>query len=141
MHFDNYFEYQENNVPLLPGAEHPVMRGTGECPVIKIGRIDFLELPDILDPSLDPLDAITITVIVSRRHRYASITKNASYYMRFLFYDFDKAIYLFLYNAKAIKVNDVPVIGPDERYRLVITSANKDSVAAYKVFKMKYDAI
>jgi hypothetical protein len=56
--------------------------------------------------------------------------------MQFLFYDFDKAIYLFLFNAKVIKINDIPQ-NDGQRFGLTITSA-RNIEAAYKMFEAEH---
>lgn len=140
MKFDDHFYFQEN-IASLRNLNNCQMEGTDKYPVIVAGRIDALEIDhDLSCLSLEPLDEITLKVIVTRLRNYSFIVKDTPYYMQFLFYDFDKTILLFLSNAKVVKINNISTIGPERRCMLVIKSI-KSTMAAYRISETKHGPI
>ena len=127
------------------------MRGTEKNPVQTQGKIEVLELEfdhDVLGTPLGPSDKITVKLILSDPYityalqkAWPHITRKESYYMHFLFYDFDRATRLFLFNATVIKKNYIPGIDTNNRLGLTIVSAKHDDIPAYKVFETEHEEV
>jgi hypothetical protein len=96
------------------------MRGTERNPVYTTGKVEALELDcDISEALINPPDQITLKIILNGRISFMEEEK--SYYMKFLLYDFDRSIHLFLFDAKVLKMNKIPS-NTKIRFRLFIIS-------------------
>lgn len=147
MRFDSHFYIQRNrdnsnSIIDLDNSENCRMKGTKEHPVKKIGRIEAVEIDyQILQIPLKSLNKISLKLILSDPCSF--IKKDLSYYMQFLFYDFYRVTYLFLFNAKVTEFGYIPRHGNESKGLLVlsIVSTRYDETPVYRTFEIEHKKI
>jgi hypothetical protein len=147
MKFDGSFYIQRNtdnfNLPIsLADFDNCQMRGTEKYPVIKIGMVEELEIDyQLLQESLSPLNEIKLRIIMVC-DRIPKDFKGFSYYMQFAFYDFNREVYLFLFNAKLVEIKTILRRAAPKNLRvLTIVSSGYGEMPAYKVFEVEHQSI
>jgi hypothetical protein len=139
LEFDRTFYTQRNGsdfgpIPLIGTSTHPVK---------EIGLIDHLEIyPDILCTSTDPANSVTLRLIISPLGRVDFPERDVPYCMQFLFYDFEKNVHLFLFNANVNKILDMSKNERKQRFSLTIVSTkSSDGFPAYRVVETNHKEI
>lgn len=145
MKFDERFYFQRNRdtsgaVIPLDDFDNCRMRGIEKYPVEKIGKIEDLNVEidynifNDVSRGLD-LDTIALRLILSQDRPGRFLTPDISYYMQFLFYDFDSAYILFLYNAKITEFYSFPTNSTGQRISITVVSDSTNEHPACKIIE------
>ncbi len=118
----------DNNIIPLDDIEMCRMRGTDEWKVHLINGLETIHY-----------DESTLKLILKRGRPLISnlfMKKHLSYYMRFLFYDFDKSTILFLFNAKLVEARSILTTDArEERTGFTIVSTGYNGMPAYRTIE------
>ena len=141
MKFDKYFYIQQNRDSSgraidLYDFNNCQMRGTKRYPVVtsKVNNIEIDDSSLLSGHKKTDENEITLKLILDFDATIL-MKKSLSYYMQFLFYDSDKSIILFFFNAKVVKISNIPKNNGGRRTSLVITSARRNGLLSYKIFE------
>ena len=138
MKFDEVFFFQRNkddsgNLIELDDSGELRMKGTDEYPVYKQGNITDL----VINPVLDDIEIqliIEVKWFYDAFHSFFS-GSDKSFYVQFIFYDFEEVNHLFLFSAKVIKAKELPYHQRGKRLSVTIRSSWCGKIPAWQMIK------